>query len=149
MFSSRVPGAMVIGERFAILRGGLRAPKLQRVATFGDRATLDVPGSPRVILTPGHPPGSAVLHVASRNALFVGDALGDLRRHHGRSRPAGRAPSPRMRPRRWRPWPASKRSRRTLCCPGMAICGPAASRRRFGQYAKAPRPAPNAHRTAT
>ena len=60
---------------FGILHGGLRIPKLQQVATFGDGATLDVPGSPRVILTPGHTPGSAVLHVPSRNALFVGDAL--------------------------------------------------------------------------
>jgi glyoxylase-like metal-dependent hydrolase (beta-lactamase superfamily II) len=60
---------------FAVLHGGLRTPKLRQVATFGDGATLDVPGSPRVILTPGHTPGSAVLHVASRNALFVGDAL--------------------------------------------------------------------------
>jgi glyoxylase-like metal-dependent hydrolase (beta-lactamase superfamily II) len=60
---------------FSALRGGLRTPKLQQVATFGDQATLDVPGSPRVILTPGHTPGSAVLHVPSRNALFVGDAL--------------------------------------------------------------------------
>jgi glyoxylase-like metal-dependent hydrolase (beta-lactamase superfamily II) len=60
---------------FGMLRGGLRTPKLQEVATFGDGATLDVPGSPRVILTPGHAPGSAVLHVPSRNLLFVGDAL--------------------------------------------------------------------------
>jgi glyoxylase-like metal-dependent hydrolase (beta-lactamase superfamily II) len=59
---------------FAALHGGLRTPKLQQVATFGDGATLDVPGSPRVVLTPGHTPGSAVLHVPSR-ALFVGDAL--------------------------------------------------------------------------
>jgi glyoxylase-like metal-dependent hydrolase (beta-lactamase superfamily II) len=60
---------------FTILRGGLRTPKLHEVATFGDGATLDVPGSPRVILTPGHTPGSAALHVSSLGALFVGDAL--------------------------------------------------------------------------
>src|SRR5215204_2235862 len=54
---------------FSMLRGGLRTPKLREVATFGDGATLDVPGSPRVILTPGHTPGSAALHVASRNVL--------------------------------------------------------------------------------
>jgi glyoxylase-like metal-dependent hydrolase (beta-lactamase superfamily II) len=60
---------------FSMLRGGLRTPKLREVATFGDGATLDVPGSPRVILTPGHTPGSAVLQVASLDALFVGDAL--------------------------------------------------------------------------
>src|SRR5438093_11000691 len=50
---------------FSMLHGGLRTPKLQEVATFGDGATLDVPGSPRAILTPGHTPGSAALHVAS------------------------------------------------------------------------------------
>jgi glyoxylase-like metal-dependent hydrolase (beta-lactamase superfamily II) len=60
---------------FTILRGGLRTPKLHEVATFGDGATLDVPGSPRVILTPGHTPGSAALHVPSLGALFVGDAF--------------------------------------------------------------------------
>ena len=60
---------------FGALHGGLRTPKLREVATFGDGATLDVPGSPRVILTPGHTPGSAVLHVASLDTLFVGDAL--------------------------------------------------------------------------
>jgi glyoxylase-like metal-dependent hydrolase (beta-lactamase superfamily II) len=60
---------------FTARRGGLRTPKLQEVATFGDGATLDVPGNPRVILTPGHTPGSAALHVPSRNALFVGDAF--------------------------------------------------------------------------
>jgi len=57
--------------RFILLglrRGGLRPPKIQEVATYGDGATLDVPGSPRVILLPGHTPGSAALHVASRDA---------------------------------------------------------------------------------
>jgi glyoxylase-like metal-dependent hydrolase (beta-lactamase superfamily II) len=34
-----------------------------------------VPGSPRVILTPGHTPGSAALHAPSVDALFVGDAF--------------------------------------------------------------------------
>ena len=34
-----------------------------------------MPGSPRVILTPGHTPGSAALHVPSLGALFVGDAF--------------------------------------------------------------------------
>jgi glyoxylase-like metal-dependent hydrolase (beta-lactamase superfamily II) len=60
---------------FTLLRGGLRTPKLREVHTFGDGATLDVPGGPRVILVPGHTPGSAALHVPSRDALFVGDAL--------------------------------------------------------------------------
>jgi glyoxylase-like metal-dependent hydrolase (beta-lactamase superfamily II) len=60
---------------FSTLHGGLRTPQLHEVATFGDGATLDVPGSPRVILTPGHTPGSAALYAASLSALFVGDAF--------------------------------------------------------------------------
>lgn len=60
---------------YTLLRGGLRTRHIGEVATFGDGATLDVPGSPRVILTPGHTPGSAALHVASHDALLVGDAL--------------------------------------------------------------------------
>ncbi len=60
---------------FTFLRGGLRTRHIGEVSTFGDGATLDVPGAPRVILTPGHTPGSAVLHFASRNALLIGDAL--------------------------------------------------------------------------
>jgi glyoxylase-like metal-dependent hydrolase (beta-lactamase superfamily II) len=56
-------------------KGGLRTKHLAEVSTFGDGATLDVPGSPRVILVPGHTPGSAALHVPSLDALFVGDAL--------------------------------------------------------------------------
>ena len=60
---------------FSIRHGMLRTPRLAEVSTFGDGATLDVPGSPRVILVPGHTPGSAALHVPARDALFVGDAL--------------------------------------------------------------------------
>lgn len=60
---------------YSTLRGGLRVKHLTDVATFGDQATLDVPGSPRVILVPGHTPGSVALLVPSHDALFVGDAL--------------------------------------------------------------------------
>ncbi|HZC32812.1 MAG TPA: MBL fold metallo-hydrolase [Candidatus Bathyarchaeia archaeon] len=59
----------------SMLKGALRTPRLAEVATYGDGATLDVPGAPRVILLPGHTPGNAALHVASRDALFVGDAI--------------------------------------------------------------------------
>src|ERR1700749_5144271 len=44
-------GALLGFLWFSALHGGLRTPKLQQVATFGDGAPLDVPGSPRVILT--------------------------------------------------------------------------------------------------
>lgn len=55
--------------------GGLKRPIVEEVSTYGDGATLDVPGNPRVILVPGHTPGSAALHVPAVDALFVGDAL--------------------------------------------------------------------------
>ena len=55
--------------------GGLGRPKVLEVSTYGDGSTLDVPGSPRVTLVPGHTPGSAALEVGALRALFVGDAL--------------------------------------------------------------------------
>jgi glyoxylase-like metal-dependent hydrolase (beta-lactamase superfamily II) len=62
---------LVFGARM----GYLRTPKISAVVTFGDGATLDVPGAPRVIHVPGHTPGSAALHVPALGALFVGDAF--------------------------------------------------------------------------
>jgi glyoxylase-like metal-dependent hydrolase (beta-lactamase superfamily II) len=62
---------MVFGAR----KGAFRTTPLGEVGTFADRATLDVPGAPRVTLVPGHTPGSAALHVPSLDALFVGDAI--------------------------------------------------------------------------
>jgi glyoxylase-like metal-dependent hydrolase (beta-lactamase superfamily II) len=60
---------------FGVLNGALRTPPLREVGTFADGATLDVPGSPRVTLVPGHTPGSAALYVPALDALFVGDAI--------------------------------------------------------------------------
>jgi glyoxylase-like metal-dependent hydrolase (beta-lactamase superfamily II) len=60
---------------WALWHGLLRVPHLGEVASFGDGATLDVPGAPRVIHVPGHTPGSAALHFAGHDALFVGDAM--------------------------------------------------------------------------
>jgi glyoxylase-like metal-dependent hydrolase (beta-lactamase superfamily II) len=61
---------------YALRHGMLRpATAIAEVSTFGDGATVDVPGGPRVILVPGHTEGSAALHVAARDAMFVGDAL--------------------------------------------------------------------------
>ncbi len=60
---------------FAVRHGMLRIPPVREVSTFGDGATLDVPGAPRVIALPGHSPGSAALHVPGRDSLFIGDAI--------------------------------------------------------------------------
>lgn len=56
-------------------KGGLRIKPLTEVVTVQDGATLDVPGSPRVIHIPGHTPGSVALHVPSVDAVFMGDAF--------------------------------------------------------------------------
>jgi glyoxylase-like metal-dependent hydrolase (beta-lactamase superfamily II) len=61
--------------RFALSHGMLRSTPIAEVATFGDGATLDVPGTPRVIHLPGHSEGSAALHISARDTLFVGDAF--------------------------------------------------------------------------
>ncbi|MBA2701338.1 MAG: MBL fold metallo-hydrolase [Chloroflexi bacterium] len=63
---------------YGALRGALRTKRLGEVGTFGDGATLDVPGLPRVVLLPGHTPGSAALHAPSHDALFSGDAIGTV-----------------------------------------------------------------------
>lgn len=63
---------------FGLRRGALRTTPLVEVATFGDGATLDVPGAPRVIHVPGHSPGSAALHFTALDALLVGDAFATL-----------------------------------------------------------------------
>ena len=56
-------------------RGGLRISPLTELVTFADGATLDLPGSPRVIHLPGHTPGSSAIHVPVADAVFLGDAF--------------------------------------------------------------------------
>lgn len=64
-------GFLLYGAR----HGGLRIPSVVEVVTFGDGATLDVPGAPQIIHLPGHTPGSSALHIPGIDAVFVGDAL--------------------------------------------------------------------------
>lgn len=72
---------------FSLRHGALRIPKIQQVSTFGDGVVLDVPGAPTVIHLPGHTPGSAALHFAGHDALFVGDALATYAVTTGRTGP--------------------------------------------------------------
>ena len=60
---------------YGATHGGLRTRPIKEVNTFSPGATLDLPGSPRVIGLPGHTPGSVAFHVPSVDALFVGDAM--------------------------------------------------------------------------
>ena len=68
-------GALVGFLWYAGRNGGLRVPPVGEVVAVDDGATLDLPGSPRVVHIPGHTPGSAAIHVPTVDALFVGDAL--------------------------------------------------------------------------
>lgn len=56
-------------------KGGLRIRPVSEVVTFVGGATLELPGSPRIIHLPGHTPGSVAVHVPGVDALFVGDAM--------------------------------------------------------------------------
>jgi len=60
---------------FALTHGMARIPPILEVGTFRDGEVIDVPGRPRVIHVPGHSEGSAALHVASRDTIFIGDAF--------------------------------------------------------------------------
>jgi glyoxylase-like metal-dependent hydrolase (beta-lactamase superfamily II) len=73
-------GGMRIGPTlgffvFSMRHGMARTKGLGAVETFDAGATLDVPGAPLVIHTPGHTPGSVTLVFAGHDAAFVGDAL--------------------------------------------------------------------------
>jgi glyoxylase-like metal-dependent hydrolase (beta-lactamase superfamily II) len=77
---SKMAGGMRLGPMvgflwFSLRHGATRTKGLGAVETFDAGATLDVPGSPRVIHAPGHTPGSVALHFEGHDSLFVGDAL--------------------------------------------------------------------------
>ena len=48
---------------------------IRKLTTYADGETLDVPGRPRVIHTPGHTTGHCSLWFESVGALIVGDEL--------------------------------------------------------------------------
>lgn len=60
---------------YSARHGGLRIPPAEHLQAMQDGDVLDVPGSPRIIHTPGHTPGSVAVHVPDVNALFVGDEM--------------------------------------------------------------------------
>ncbi len=55
--------------------GGLKPQRIPDVTTFADGETLDVPGRPRVVHTPGHTDGHVSLVFDATGTLFAGDAL--------------------------------------------------------------------------
>ena len=58
-----------------MLAGVTSFEPLETVDTFVDGDTLDIPGRPMVIHTPGHTEGHTMFHCASLGILFTGDGL--------------------------------------------------------------------------
>ena len=55
--------------------GGLRPPPVAEVTAYEDGDTLPVPGSPRVVFTPGHTDGHCAIHFPQHGVVFAGDAM--------------------------------------------------------------------------
>lgn len=60
---------------YSARHGGLRIKPATELQPMADNDVLDVPGSPRIIHTPGHTPGSVTVHVPAVDALFLGDTM--------------------------------------------------------------------------
>jgi glyoxylase-like metal-dependent hydrolase (beta-lactamase superfamily II) len=59
----------------ALGSGAFRGKGVAETRAFDDGATLDVPGSPRIVFTPGHTAGHCAIHLPDRDVLIAGDAL--------------------------------------------------------------------------
>jgi glyoxylase-like metal-dependent hydrolase (beta-lactamase superfamily II) len=60
---------------YSARHGGLRIRPADGLQPVEAERTLDLPGAPRIVHTPGHTPGSVSIHVPAVDALFVGDAM--------------------------------------------------------------------------
>src|SRR3954447_16865671 len=72
-FATQVRALPIVAE-FVRTRAFL-APAIGEVVRYEGGATLPVPGSPRVLFTPGHTTGHCSLHLPERDAVIAGDAI--------------------------------------------------------------------------
>jgi glyoxylase-like metal-dependent hydrolase (beta-lactamase superfamily II) len=56
-------------------RGGAKIVPILEVSAFGDGETIDVPGRPRVVHTPGHTAGSSAILLEDRRVVMTGDVV--------------------------------------------------------------------------
>jgi glyoxylase-like metal-dependent hydrolase (beta-lactamase superfamily II) len=70
-----------------VAAGALKVRGTEPDSVLVDGETLDLPGRPQVIATPGHTDGHCVLHVPSRDLVLTGDALVTLDPYTGRTGP--------------------------------------------------------------
>ncbi len=76
-----------------VAAGALRVRGVTADRPLIDGETVPVPGSPRVLHTPGHTDGECVLHLPERSVLLSGDALVTLDPYTGRRGPRLVAPA--------------------------------------------------------
>src|SRR5215212_6104228 len=79
------PGALPIMASLLRNRAFWPSP-VREVRTYRD-GTLDVPGSPQVVFSPGHTYGHCALHLPDRDVLIAGDAIVTLDPYTGRRGP--------------------------------------------------------------
>lgn len=61
---------------FVLARVGVtKMPHVDSIESMRDGETLELPGKPTVIHTPGHTPGHAMFNLPDRRILFTGDGL--------------------------------------------------------------------------
>lgn len=77
---------------YAAAKGVLEAPRIPKARPVHDDDTLDIPGRPLVVHTPGHTPGHASLYLPGRDTLIAGDALLTRNVRNGRSHAPNTAP---------------------------------------------------------
>jgi glyoxylase-like metal-dependent hydrolase (beta-lactamase superfamily II) len=70
---------LYMSERSPLAYLGAKKPPrvhpIREVRRFGNEGSLDVPGSPLVLFTPGHTLGHCALHLPERDVVISGDAL--------------------------------------------------------------------------
>ena len=116
---------------YSARHGGLRPQPATELRTIADGDVLDVPGSPRIIHTPGHTPGSVAVHVPALDALFLGDTMTTRNVLTGVTGPSRRR-SRSSRSRLSRRSAGSRASMPPGCCLGTGQRGTAAFPRRSG-----------------
>lgn len=68
------PKALPVVAGFVATRAFFPKP-IEAVEMFGDEGMVDVPGSPRIVPTPGHTIGHVSFHLPDRDVLIAGDAV--------------------------------------------------------------------------
>jgi glyoxylase-like metal-dependent hydrolase (beta-lactamase superfamily II) len=83
-FTTQVKAMPIFAE---LVRTGAFFPTPIAAVSRYQAGTLPVPGSPRVVFTPGHTMGHCSLHLPDRDAVIAGDALVTLDPYRGTTGP--------------------------------------------------------------